>query len=48
MEEVVTAIEAAGTNLLSGAGDVIAAALAIGVVFFGAKLLWRKFKGMAS
>lgn len=45
---VITAINEAATSLTSDAGTVIAAGIGIGVVFFGAKLLWRKFKSMAS
>lgn len=44
---IVTAIQAASTDLLGGASAVITAGVGIGVVFFGAKLLWGKFKSMA-
>lgn len=44
---VITAIEGAATSLTADAGTVIAAAIGIGVIFFGAKLLWKKFKSMA-
>lgn len=40
-------IEAATNSLKSDAAKVIAGALGIGVIFFGARLLWTKFKGMA-
>lgn len=45
---VVTAITAQATSLTGDAATVIAAGLGIGALFFGARLLWRKFKGMAS
>lgn len=44
---VITAIEAAATSLQGDATTVIASAIGIGVIFFGAKLLWSKFKSMA-
>jgi hypothetical protein len=44
---VVTAIQSASTDLIADASPVIAAGVGIGVVFFGAKLLWSKFKSMA-
>lgn len=44
---IVTAIEAASTSLIADATPVITSAVGIGVVFFGAKLLWSKFKSMA-
>lgn len=44
---VVTAITAASADLVGDAAPVIAAAISIGIVFFGAKLLWKKFKSMA-
>lgn len=34
-------------TLTSDASGVIAAAIGLGALFFGAKLLWGKFKGMA-
>lgn len=45
---VITAITEAAASLTADAGTVIASAIGIGVIFFGAKLLWRKFKSMAS
>lgn len=42
-----TAITAAGTDAVTAAGPVIAGAVGVGVVFWGAKLLWNKFKSMA-
>ncbi|MDY3618092.1 hypothetical protein [Agathobaculum sp.] len=39
-------INEATTSLRSDAVTVIAAGLGIGVLFFGAKFLWSKFKGM--
>lgn len=44
---VVSAITGAGDSLKADAGTVIGSAIGIGVVFFGAKLLWGKFKSMA-
>jgi len=45
---IINAITSAATNLQADAGTVISSAIGLGVVFFGAKLLWRKFKSMAS
>jgi hypothetical protein len=45
---VITAITEAASNLTTDAGTVIASAIGVGVIFFGAKLLWRKFKSMAN
>ncbi len=42
-----SAITTAAESLKGDAVAVIGAAVGIGVVFFGAKLLWSKFKGMA-
>lgn len=42
-----TAITTAGTDAVTAAGPVIAGAVGVGVVFWGAKLLWSKFKSMA-
>ena len=47
MEGVTTIIQSAGTDLLGQATPVIAAAIGVGIVFWGAKVLWSKFKGMA-
>lgn len=44
---IVSAIQSASTSLQADAVTVIGLAVAIGVVFFGAKLLWSKFKSMA-
>ena len=44
---VVKIISAAATGLKTDALSVIAAGVGIGVVFWGAKVLWSKFKGMA-
>ncbi len=44
---IVTAITSAAGDLTADAAPIIAAAVSIGVVFFGAKLLWGKFKSMA-
>ncbi len=44
---VSTIITEATTGVLADSKVVIASALSIGVVFFGAKLLWGKFKSMA-
>lgn len=44
---IVTAIESASASIKSDAAPVIAAALGVGVMFWGAKILWVKYKGMA-
>ena len=44
---VVTAIQSAVTSVTADATPVIAAAVGLGIVFWGAKLLWGKFKSMA-
>ena len=44
---IITAITSAADSLKGDAASVISAAVGIGVVFFGAKLLWSKFKSMA-
>lgn len=44
---VASIITEATAGVLADSKLVIAAALSIGVVFFGAKLLWGKFKSMA-
>lgn len=42
-----TAITTAGTDLVASAAPVISGGIGVGVVFWGAKLLWGKFRGMA-
>ena len=44
---VVSAIQSAVTSVKGDAATVIGAAVGLGVVFWGAKVLWSKFKGMA-
>ena len=44
---VVKIISDAASGLKTDALSVIAAGVGIGVVFWGAKVLWSKFKGMA-
>lgn len=44
---VVTAIQSAVTSVQGDATTVIGSAIGLGVVFWGAKLLWGKFKSMA-
>ena len=44
---VVTAIQSAVTSVKGEATTVIGAAVGLGVVFWGAKVLWGKFKSMA-
>ncbi len=44
---IVTAITDAAESLQGDAATVIGAAVALGLVFWGAKVLWSKFKGMA-
>lgn len=45
---VVSIITDAATGLKGDAMTVIGAAIALGVVFWGAKTLWKKYKGMAT
>lgn len=45
---VVSIITNAASGLKSDAVTVIGAAIALGVVFWGAKVLWKKYKGMAT
>jgi len=47
MAGIMTAITEAGTDLLTSASPVIIAAISVGVVLWGAKLVWGKCKGMA-
>lgn len=44
---ITTIITDAATNLGGQATPVIAAAVGLGIIFWGAKVLWSKFKGMA-
>ena len=44
---VVTAINSAVTSVTGDASVVIGAAVGLGVVFWGAQVLWGKFKSMA-
>lgn len=44
---VVASITEAATTLGADALPVIGAAITLGITFWGAKLLWSKFKGMA-
>lgn len=44
---IVSVITSAATSVTADAAPVIAAAVGLGVVFWGAKVLWTKFKGMA-
>ena len=44
---IVTAITDAVSTVTGDATQVISAAIGLGVVFWGAKLLWSKFKSMA-
>lgn len=44
---IVSIITDAATNLGTQALPVISAAVGLGIVFWGAKVLWGKFKGMA-
>ena len=44
---VVSAIQTAVTSVTADATPVIAAAISLGVLFWGAKLLWSKFRSMA-
>jgi len=46
-ETVVSAITSAVSGLQGDAITIITSAVGLGAVFFGAKLLWSKFKGMA-
>ena len=47
MTAVMTAIATQVTDLTDNAVIVIGSAIGLGAIFFGAKLLWSKFKGMA-
>lgn len=44
---VTSIIESASETFKTDALKVIAAAVSLGVIFFGAKLLWSQFKSMA-
>lgn len=44
---VVSTITSAATQMTTDAAPVIAAAIGLGIVFWGAKVLWSKFKSMA-
>lgn len=44
---VVSAIQGAVTSVGGDAALVIAAAVGLGITFWGAKVLWSKFKSMA-
>lgn len=44
---IVTTITDAATGVGADAVPVIGAAVGLGVVFWGAKILWSKFKSMA-
>lgn len=44
---VVTAIQEAATSVGGDAAVIIAAAVGLGITFWGAKVLWSKFKSMA-
>lgn len=47
MQNVVSAITGATSDLGTQAITLIGAAVGLGVIFWGAKLLWTKFKSMA-
>lgn len=47
MSSVVSAITDATADLGTQAITLIGAAVGLGVIFWGAKLLWTKFKSMA-
>lgn len=44
---IVTQILGVITDLTADAAPIIAAAIGFSAMFFGAKLLWTKFKGMS-
>lgn len=44
---VVTAIQSAVTSVTADSTPIIAAAIGLGILWWGAKLLWTKFKSMA-
>lgn len=44
---IVTTIQTVATDLVEASNPIITAGIGIGVVFYGAKLLWTKFKSMA-
>lgn len=47
LTSVETAITKAAADVTTSGGKVIAAAVSVGIVFWGAKLVWGKFKSMA-
>ncbi len=47
MGAITTAIKAAITDLSAQAVPIITAAIGLGILFWGGKFLWTKFKGMA-
>lgn len=44
---IVSTLSDAATSITADATPVIAAAVGLGLVFWGAKVLWTKFKSMA-
>lgn len=44
---IVTAINSALASVTSDAGIVIGSAIGLGATFWGARTLWKNFKGMA-
>ena len=47
MASVTTAVTSAVADVSAQAAPIIAAAIGLSVIFWGAKVLWTKFKGMA-
>lgn len=44
---VSTAITKAGSDVVTAAGPIVTSAVGVGIVFWGAKVIWRKFKEIA-
>lgn len=47
LASVETAITKAAADVTTSGGKVIASAVGVGIIFWGAKLVWGKFKSMA-
>lgn len=45
---VMTAIESAAAGVKSDSAAVIAAGIGLGVIFWGARVLWRNFRSLGS
>lgn len=47
LSSVTTAVTTAASEVKTEGAKVISAAIGVGIVFWGAKLVWSKFKSMA-